>query len=116
MRSLSHPQSMRLRKAAACRTDSIAAPCTAAIPRSLQNATRWPCGNAIGTQQQKPAMLRIASTTLGRSPSTTRLSSAVPSRKNAVGTSGGRCRNRNAIGGIATSMTTAQPIIVARQP
>jgi len=40
IRSVSQPQAMRLTSAAACRTDSIAAPCAAAMPISLQKATR----------------------------------------------------------------------------
>src|SRR5262249_8322870 len=55
-RSASQPQNWRLIKAEACNTDSIAAPCAAGMPTSLQNATRWLCGKAIGTQQQNPAI------------------------------------------------------------
>src|SRR3954469_21089882 len=54
MRSVTSPQNWRLTKATPSNTDSIAAPCAGAIPTSVQNATRWPCGIAIGTQHIKP--------------------------------------------------------------
>ena len=55
IRSAAHPQNMRLTKAQPSSTDSIAAPCAAGIPRSLQNATRCPAGIAIGTQHKNAA-------------------------------------------------------------
>ena len=70
IRSDSQPQNCRLTKAQPSRTDSMAAPCVGGMPRSPQNATRWPCGMAIGTQQQKPARPSNASATLGFRPST----------------------------------------------
>ena len=70
MRSATTPQICRLTKAQPSSTESIAAPCDAGIPTSLQKATRWPCGIAIGTQQKKPAAASIESTVRGRSPST----------------------------------------------
>ena len=58
MRSATQPQNCRLTKAQPSSTDSIAAPCDGGMPRSLQNATRWPCGIAIGTQHSRPAKHR----------------------------------------------------------
>src|SRR5215831_21074170 len=55
IRSDTRPQNCRLRKARPSSIESIAAPIDAEIPTSVQRATRWPCGIAIGTQQQKPA-------------------------------------------------------------
>ena len=54
------PQNCRLTKAQPSSTESIAAPCDVGIPTSLQNATRWPCGIAIGTQHRKPAAAQSA--------------------------------------------------------
>ena len=51
MRSEIAPQICRLTKAVPSSTDSIIAPTELAMPRSLQKATRCPCGIAIGTQQ-----------------------------------------------------------------
>ena len=66
MRSAIPPQNWRLTKAAPSSTDSMAAPCEAAMPRSLQSATRCCCGIDIGTQQQKAATISIANTTIRR--------------------------------------------------
>src|SRR5262249_14351930 len=52
MRSEIQPQNCRLTKAVPSSTDSIAAPCEARMPRSLQNAGKWACGMAIGTQRE----------------------------------------------------------------
>src|SRR5262245_55799397 len=41
MRSEIQPQNCRLTKAVPSSTDSIAAPCEARMPRSLQNAGKW---------------------------------------------------------------------------
>src|SRR5215469_2360479 len=68
-RSASQPQNCLLAKAQACSSDSISALDAAGTPTSLQNAMRWLCGSAIGTQQQKPATHKIASTKLAGSPS-----------------------------------------------
>ena len=40
IRSDTQPQNCRLKKAQPSSTDSIAAPCDGAMPRSVQNATR----------------------------------------------------------------------------
>ncbi len=95
-------------------TESIAAPCAAGIPRSLQNATRWPCGIAIGTQQANDAMHNMASTVLGRMPKSWRRRPA-SANLNAAGASGARRRNNAAIG-TAMTTTTANATIVMRQP
>ena len=55
IRSASQPQNCRLTKAQPSSTDSIAAPCADEIPTSLQNATRWLDGIAIGTQHKNEA-------------------------------------------------------------
>src|ERR1700760_4305425 len=55
-RSASIPQNCRLMNAQASSTESIAAPCVGTMPRSVQNATRWPFGTAIGMQQKNAAM------------------------------------------------------------
>ena len=70
MRSETRPQICRLKNAAPSRTDTMAAPCAALIPRSLQNATRWVCGIAIGMQQVKIAAICNANTRLGGQPRT----------------------------------------------
>ena len=114
MRSVIHPHPSRLASAPACITDSIAAPCAAVMPRSLQNATRWPCGIAIGTQQAKDAMHKIASTVLGRMPKSSRRRPASAKPNSPDGSGAGR-RNNAAIG-TAMTTTTANPTIVARQP
>ena len=70
IRSATRPQICRLRKAKPSSIESIAAPTDAEIPTSVQRATRWPCGIAIGTQQQKPAAASIDNAIAGRNPST----------------------------------------------
>ncbi len=70
MRSEIAPHICRLTNAVTSSTDSIAAPTEAAMPRSLQKATRWPCGIAIGTQHSTEAQHIITNTTLGGQPST----------------------------------------------
>ena len=89
MRSEIAPQIWRLRKAVPSSTDSIAAPTARLMPRSLQKATRWPCGIAIGTQQSTAAAQIMANTVFGLRPSTR--SCAAPSRDAVAGctTSGG---------------------------
>src|SRR5947208_7978568 len=69
MRSATRPQNCRLRKARPSSIESIAAPTDAEIPTSVQRATRWPCGIAIGTQHQKPAAASIDNAVAGRNPS-----------------------------------------------
>src|SRR5580704_9706259 len=71
-RSANQPHSWRLKNAQPSNTDSIAAPCAGAIPTSLQNATRWFCGTAIGMQQQNPAADKMANNALGGNPSRSR--------------------------------------------
>ena len=70
MRSEINPHTWRLRNAVPSSTDSIAAPCDALMPRSVQKATRWLCGIAIGTQHMKIAAASIANTTFGGQPRT----------------------------------------------
>src|SRR5512135_3215693 len=70
IRSEIAPQICRLRKAVPSSTDSISAPTDRLMPRSLQNATRWPCGIAIGIQHRTAAPHIIAKTALGRQPRT----------------------------------------------
>ena len=64
-RSDSQPQNSRLTKALPSSVESIRAPRAGPMPRSLQRATRWAAGIAIGTQQKKPAMHRSANTNMG---------------------------------------------------
>lgn len=70
MRSEITPQTCRLRNAVPSNTDSIRAPIDRLMPRSLQKATRWPCGIAIGMQHSTAAAQIIAKTILGGQPST----------------------------------------------
>src|ERR1035437_8482462 len=65
MRSEIAPQICRLRNAVPSSTDSISAPTERAMPRSLQKATRWPCGIAIGMQHSTAAPHISANTALG---------------------------------------------------
>src|ERR1700759_5148470 len=67
IRSAAQPQNCRLTKAQPSNTDSIAAPCAGAIPTSLQNATRWLDGIAIGTQHRNDAAHSRPCTVFGRS-------------------------------------------------
>ena len=60
MRSVSQPQNWRLTNALPSKTDSISAPWAGAIPKSLQRATRWVGGMAIGVQHRNPAKHRRA--------------------------------------------------------
>src|SRR6267154_4460174 len=70
IRSEIAPQICRLRNAVPSSTDSIKAPADRLIPRSLQKATRWPCGIAMGMQHSTPAPHIIANTALGGQPRT----------------------------------------------
>ena len=70
MRSDSAPHTWRLKNAEPSSTDSIAAPCTGLMPRSLQNATRCACGIDIGTQQVKIAHICRVKTRLAGQPRT----------------------------------------------
>src|SRR3979490_1099160 len=70
IRSEIAPQICRLRNAVPSSTDSIKAPADRLIPRSLQKATKWPCGIAIGMQHNTPAPHIIANTALGGQPRT----------------------------------------------
>ena len=78
MRSEIAPQICRLRNAVPSSTDSISAPTERLMPRSLQKATRWPCGIAIGMQHSTAAPHISANTTLGGQPSTRALPPALP--------------------------------------
>jgi hypothetical protein len=105
--SASHPQNNRLAKALASSTDSIAAPCAAEIPRSVQNATRCPAGIAIGTQHKNPAAQSSACTTLGGKPRVRARRRAPAATMVAARLGGdGGCRN-SASGTIAAATTTA---------
>src|SRR5580692_12640691 len=70
IRSEITPQICRLRNAVPNSTDSIRAPIDRLIPRSLQKATRWPCGIAMGIQHSTAAPQITANTALGGQPST----------------------------------------------
>src|ERR1700759_1998259 len=63
------PQNWRLTNAQPSKTESIAAPSDGAIPMSPQNATRWPCGIALGTDHRKPAAHKAPNPSAGLSPS-----------------------------------------------
>src|ERR1700736_5198253 len=70
IRSEITPQICRLRNAVPNSTDSIRAPIDRLIPRSLQKATRWPCGIAMGMQHSTAAPQITANTALGGQPRT----------------------------------------------
>ena len=70
MRSEITPQICRARNAVPSNTDSISALTERLMPRSLQKATRWPCGIAIGMQHSTAAPHISANTRLGGQPST----------------------------------------------
>ena len=116
MRSEIHPHIWREKNAIASSMESMAAPWVALMPRSLQSATRWDCGIAIGTQQQNDAIAMMANTRLGGQPST--VGRAAPGVAEAGGgaTSGGL---RSAISAIGTTVSTKKmpnTSIVLRQP
>src|SRR5579875_2910675 len=114
MRSATQPQNWRLTKALPSKTDSIVAPCAGAIPTSLQKATRWLDGIAIGTQHKNDAAHNTACTVLAlrRNPATPRkpAEAAPPARR---GCGGGL--SSMAIGRI-NRHTPAKPSITLRQP
>ena len=89
MRSEITPQICRLRKAVPSSTDSIRAPIERLMPRSLQKATRWPCGIAIGMQHSTPAPHIIANTTLRGRPSKRAWPTAAPDAVAGWNSSGG---------------------------
>ena len=66
MRSEIAPQICRLRNAVPSSTDSISAPTERLMPRSLQKATRWPCGIAIGMQHSTAATHIMREHEIGR--------------------------------------------------
>src|SRR6478672_4795591 len=70
MRSEIAPQICRLKKAVPSNTDNIIAPIERLMPRSLQKATKWPCGIAIGMQHSTAAPHIMPNTKLGGHPST----------------------------------------------
>src|ERR1700721_1699232 len=78
IRSAIAPQICRLRNAVPSSTDSIKAPADRLIPRSLQKATRWPCGIAIGMQHSTAAAHIAANTALGGQPRTRALPELAP--------------------------------------
>src|SRR3984893_16939747 len=78
IRSQITPQICRLRNAVPSSTDSIRAPIDRLIPRSLQNATRWPCGIAIGMQHSRAAAHIAANMALGGQPRTRTLFELAP--------------------------------------
>src|ERR1700694_4480902 len=78
IRSEITPQICRLRNAVPSRTDSIRALIDRLIPRSLQKATRWPCGIAMGRQHITAAPHITANTALGAQPRTPDLLELAP--------------------------------------
>src|SRR6202790_135899 len=78
IRSEITPQICRLRKAVPSSTDSIRALVDRLIPRSLQKATRWPCGIAMGRQHITAAPHITANTALGGQPRTRDLLELAP--------------------------------------
>jgi len=116
MRSDIQPQHCRLTKAVPSSSDSIAAPCAGAMPRSLQNATRCPCGMAIGTQQQNDASDSKASATPGRNPSARAPGSRPAAPMPAAGACGGGRRKSAAAGTITATAATAKNTMVCCQP
>src|SRR5690242_3389278 len=115
--SATKPQNWRLTNAQPSSTESIAAPCDGAIPTSPQNATRWPCGIAIGTQHKKPAVHNAPNTSAGRSPSTWACDFE-PWRWRPGGwaTSGALVKVSAAAGATSANCSAAKPTIVSRQP
>src|SRR4029079_9180491 len=78
IRSEITPQICRLKNAVPSSTDSIRAPIDRLMPRSLQKATRWPCGIAIGRQHITPAAHINANTAFGGQPRTRALIKPAP--------------------------------------
>src|ERR1051325_9739606 len=72
---------------------------------ALQNATRWPCGIAIGTQHRKPATESPLSTIAGLSPST-KAPGRGPCRSRPVEPSGAGPKTSAAAGKMSTSCST----------
>src|SRR5439155_19703928 len=89
MRSDTKPQNCRLMKEVPNSTDSIAAPCDARMPRSLQNAGKCACGMAIGTQQKMLAAAISAKTRFGGQPVTLLAVDMEPNAPTGSGSSGG---------------------------
>src|ERR1700712_3998475 len=83
------PQICRLRNAVPSNIDSIRAPADRLIPRSLQKATRWPCGIAMGMQHSTAAPHINANTALGGQPRTRALLEPAPDTAAGWITSGG---------------------------
>ena len=117
MRSETQPQNCRLMKAVPSSTESIAAPCDASIPRSLQSAGRCSCGIAIGMQQKITATATSAKHQVGRP---AQHASWAPRRhlEHAARQrhSGGRRRKIAASGTMTTSLHRPYQIMVCRQP
>ena len=116
MRSASIPQNCRLMNAQASSTDSIAAPCVGTMPRSVQNATRWPFGTAIGMQQKNAAMQISASARLAFMPSTVAPLRGSPDSGCGGSGSGAGRRHSRVSGRITTITTTAYASIVVCHP
>ena len=104
MRSEIMPQNWRVTKAVPSTTESMAALCVGAMPRSVQKATRWLCGMAMGTQHMKAAATIRVNIVLGRSPRTAALCSE-PEPAGAVTGSGG-ARKKKAASGTTTAIST----------
>ena len=109
-------QNCRLRKARPSSIESIAAPTDAEIPTSVQRATRWPCGIAIGTQQQKPAAASIDKAVAGRNPSTGAAGRGPVASRSTPRASGAGPSISAAAGRISATSIAAKPSIVLRQP
>ena len=116
IRSATQPQNCRLTKAVPSSTESITAPRVGEIPTSVQRATRWLRGIAMGMQQRKDAKQSSAKVApllkpTARTPAGTP-SPAVP----ALATSGGGRRKSAASGMMLPMATRPKSSIVCRQP
>src|SRR5262245_66267127 len=89
MRSEIQPQIWRLSNPTPSRTDSMAAPTVADMPRSLHSATRCACGIDIVTQHRNAASERTPNTTLAVHPSTAGVAPAQVCDLHVAGRAGG---------------------------
>ena len=105
--SATKPQTWRPMKAQASNADSIAAPRVIGMPASLQNATRWLCGIAIGTQQKKPAAHSRMNTVRGLRPRTSSPARGSRHFGPAVAALGNSRKTRKAAGAITAAANTA---------
>src|SRR3974377_2024804 len=92
------------------------APMERAMPRSLQNATRCPCGIAIGMQHSTAAPHISANTELGGQLNPPAEARALVEPMAAWTTSGGRRKYSAANGTMTTISASAYHSIVCRQP